>query len=162
MDITRHIVNLQRQLVVAAAAGSEQVKETAGRLATALEAAGRMAILDALTEACSDITRDLAPGAVDVRLRGHGVDFVVVRPPKEEQSDKASIALPTAIKEDDASPMRITLRLPEGLKSQAERVAAVENISLNAWLVRAIASALEPTRAATRESRGSSFKGWIR
>lgn len=162
MDITRHIDTLQRQLVAAAALGGEQVQETASRLAMALEAAARLAILDALTEAAGEITRDLAPGAVDVRLRGEGVDFVVVRPPTDEQPATTSIASAPASEDVDASPSRVTLRLPEGLKTRAERTAAADGISLNTWLVRAIAAALEPTGAASREARGSSFTGWVR
>lgn len=162
MDITRHIETLQRQLLAAAAAGGEQAQEIAGRLATALEAAGRLAILDALTEATAEITRDLAPGAVDVRLRGHGVDFVVVRPPREDQPATTGVASPTASEPDDASPSRVTLRLPEGLKTRAEHAAAADGISLNTWLVRAIAGALEPTGPAAREARGSSYTGWVR
>src|SRR5450755_240182 len=119
MDITRHIETLQRQLVAAAAMGGEQVQETASRLATALEAAARLAILDALTEATAEITCDLAPGAVDLRLRGQGIDFVVVRPPGDEQPATSGVAVPIASEEDDASPSRVTLRLPEGLKARA-------------------------------------------
>lgn len=162
MDITRHIETLQRQLVAAAAAGGEQVQETASRLATALEAAGRLAILDALTEATAEITRDLAPGAVDLRLRGQGVDFVVVRPPRDEQPATTGVALPAASVQDDASPSRVTLRLPEGLKTRAEHAAAADGISLNTWLVRAIATGLEPTGPAARGTRGSSYTGWVR
>jgi HicB family len=38
---------------------------------------------------------------------------------------------------------RITLRLPEGLKDSVERAAAAEALSVNAWLVRAVAAAIE-------------------
>ena len=162
MDITRHVETLQRQLVAAAAAGGEQVQETASRLATALEAAGRLAILEALTEAMAEITRDLAPGAVDVRLRGHGVDFVVVRPPQEEPPATNSLASPASSEPDDVSPSRVTLRLPEGLKIRAEHAAATDGISLNTWLVRAVATALEPTGRAAQPARGSSYTGWVR
>ena len=162
MDITRHVETLQRQLVAAAAAGGEQVQETANRLATALEAAGRLVILEALTEAMAEITRDLAPGAVDVRLRGQGVDFVVVRPPQEEQPATTNLASPSASEPDDASPSRVTLRLSEGLKTRAEHAAATDGISLNTWLVRAVATALEPTGRAAQPARGSSYTGWVR
>ena len=162
MDITRHIETLQRQLVAAAALGGEEAQDIASRLATALEAAGRLAILEALTEAAGEITRDLAPGAVDLRLRGQGVDFVVLRPPGETPAGTTGAALPAADEDDDASPSRVTLRLPEGLKTRAERAAAIDGISLNTWLVRAIATVLEPTGPAGREARGSSYTGWIR
>ena len=58
-------------------------------------------------------------------------------------------------------PRRTTLRWPDSLKSRAEAAAAAEGLSLNAWLVRAVGAALEP-RPAVRESRGSTFSGWVR
>ena len=63
-----------------AAAGTTETEEIAGRLVVALDASARVAILEALSEAAAEITRDLAPGAVDVRLRGRDVEFVVSRP----------------------------------------------------------------------------------
>ena len=51
---------------------------------------------------------------------------------------------------DDLS-ARITLRLPETLKAGVEAAAAREGVSANAWIVRALARALEP-RAARRSS----------
>ena len=162
MDITRHIETLQRQLVDAAAMGGDQVQETASRLATALDAAARLAILEALTEATAEITLDLAPDAVHLQLRGQGIEFVVVRPPTGELPATTSIARANASEEDDASPSRVTLRLPERLKTRAERTASADGISLNTWLVRAIATALEPTISVGRDARASSYKGWVR
>lgn len=162
MDIDRHIETLQRQLVAAAALGDEQVRDTADRLATALAAAARLAILDALTEATGEISRDLAPSAVDLRLRGQGIDFVVARPPREEPPATTGAAPPPTGEDEDASPSRVTLRLPEGLKARAERAAASDGISLNTWLVRAIAGALEPTGPGGRQAQGSSYTGWVR
>jgi uncharacterized protein (DUF1778 family) len=62
---------------------------------------------------------------------------------------------------------RINLRLPEGLKSLVEQAAAREGLSVNAWLVRAAAAALERTDPARRrERRGPQgpqrHQGWAR
>ena len=75
MQIAHHVEELQRQLLTAAAAGDAQTQETAERLAAALDPAARLAILEALAEAAGEITRELAPGSVDVRLRGREVEF---------------------------------------------------------------------------------------
>ena len=168
MQLTHHVESLQRQLLTAAGAGGAETQATAERLAAALDAAARLAILDALSEAAGEITRDLAPGAVDVRLRGRDVEFAVSKPADDDPAHRAAVPTPVAAgtptgtdEADDASTARVSLRLPESLKVRAEAAAAVEGLSLNSWLVRAVSTALEP-RPAVRESRGSSFTGWIR
>lgn len=165
MNITPHVENVQRQLVAAAAAGGDEAREAAGRLASALDAAARLAILDVLAEAAGEITRDMAPGSVDLRLRGRDVEFIVVRPAVDIAATpvaSASIAAGPADDSDDASTSRTTLRLPDALKVRAERAAEAEGISLNAWLVRAATAALEPARSPSRETHGSSYTGWVR
>ena len=130
-------------------------EEQASRLATAIEAAARLAILEALAEAAGEISRDLAPGSVDARLRGREVEFVVAKP----RSDPPPPAV--MAETDDASTTRTTLRLPDAVKALAEQEAAAEGISLNTWLVRAITAALDPRRR-QRSTQGSSVTGWVR
>ena len=60
---------------------------------------------------------------------------------------------------------RLNLRLPEGLKAKIEEAARREGLSLNAWLVRAAAAAVEGTQAQmSRRSPGGSqtYTGWVR
>ena len=45
---------------------------------------------------------------------------------------------------DDVSTPRTTLRLPDALKSRVDEAATIDGVSVNTWLVRAIASALQP------------------
>ena len=54
------------------------------------------------------------------------------------------------------------MRLPDALKARAAEAAAAEGVSLNTWLVRTVAAAVEPGRPAVRESQGSSYSGWLR
>ena len=161
MQITPHVEQLQRQLLSAAAAGGPEIEELAGRLAQALDAAGRLAILEALAEAVGDITADLSPGSVDLRLRGRDVDFVVTRPTAPTASAPA-IATAEPADTDDAGTSRTTLRLPDTLKARAESAAAVEGLSLNAWLVRAVTAALETARRPVPNATGSTYTGWVR
>jgi hypothetical protein len=165
MQITSHVEELQRQLLTAAAAGGPEAQEIASRLTTALEAAARLTILETLSEAAGEITRELAPGSVDVRLRGRDVEFVVARPATQQAPEPAPTAPgePLAASEDseEGATSRTTLRLPDSLKSRAEAAATAEGISLNAWFVRAVGAALEPRRA-TPTTQGSSFTGWVR
>jgi predicted transcriptional regulator len=162
MELGQYVNDLQRQLVDAATNGAEDTRAAAERLAAGLDAATRLVLLDALSAAVGEITRDLAPGSVDLRLRGREVEFVVSQPVAEAESDDAPVA---AVDLDDASTSRTTLRLPDALKLRVDEAAAADGLSVNSWLVRAIASALQPKqrRSAQRAVRsGDNFAGWAR
>ena len=81
MDLTQYVSDLRHQLTVAAEAGGDDARALAERLTAPLESAARLALLDALSAAAAEITRDLAPGSVDVRLRGREPTFVVTPAP---------------------------------------------------------------------------------
>jgi hypothetical protein len=89
MDLTPYIDNLRRELAVAAEAGGEDARALAERLTAALESAARLALLEALSAAADEITTDLAPGSVEVRLRGRDPGFVVTPPPVEPATGEA-------------------------------------------------------------------------
>lgn len=162
MQITNYVEELQRQLLSAAAAGGPEAQEIADRLGAALDAAARLAILEALSDAAGEITRELAPGSVDVRLRGRDVDFVVATPDATPVVSTVREEPPAAPEDaDDGPTSRTTLRLPDSLKARAEAAAAAEGVSLNTWFVRAVGAALEPRRSAP-QSHGSSYTGWVR
>lgn len=163
MQIGTYVEELQRQLLTAAAAGDAETQNIAERLAASVDAAARLAILEALSDAAGEITRELAPGSVDVRLRGRDIEFAVAKPAAEQpvvSSASPSDAAPVEDAEEGAT-SRTTLRLPDSLKARAEAAAAAEGISLNAWFVRAVGAALEPRRS-TPQAHGSSFTGWVR
>jgi hypothetical protein len=164
MDLTHYVENLRRELAVAADAGGDDARALAERLTAPLESAIRLMLLEALSAAADEITRELAPGSVELRLRAGEPDFVVTPAPAEEPAETASAAaaLPDA---DEAATARINLRLPEQLKAGIERAASRDRLSVNAWLVRVAAAALAPDerRPSQRGSRlGQSFTGWVR
>src|SRR5262245_57886365 len=136
MELTPYLDTLRRELSAAAAPGGADVIRVADLLSGALDAAARLCLLEALADAAAEITSRLETTSVEVRLRGRDADFVVTdltepshppQPPVEAPADGGDLA-------------RITLRLPEPLKGQVERAAAAEGISVNAWLVRAVAT----------------------
>jgi len=162
MELGTYVNELQRQLVDAASNGAEDTRAVAERLAIGLDAATRLVLLDVLSAAAGEITRDLAPGSVDVRLRGREVEFVVTQPAGESEGDSAAVA---SVDLDDASTSRTTLRLPDALKARVDEAAAADGLSVNTWLVRAVAAALQPKerRSAQRTLRtGDNFAGWAR
>ena len=160
MELAPYLNDLQRQLIDAAATGTEETRAAADRLAAALEPAARLALLDALSAAAGEITRELAPGSVDVRLRGREVEFVVTQASADgEEPDSPTVDI------DETSTSRTTLRLPDALKAQVDDAAAADGLSVNTWLVRAVAAALQPKnrRTAQRTLRtGDTFAGWAR
>jgi len=162
MELGTYVTELQSQLVAAAENGNEETRAAAERLSSGLDAATRLVLLDALSAAAGEITRDLAPGSVDLRLRGREIEFVVsAAAPDSDPDDRPSASVDL----DEASTSRTTLRLPDGLKAQVDEAAAADGVSVNTWLVRAIAAGLEPKqrRQAQRTARtGDSFAGWAR
>jgi predicted transcriptional regulator len=162
MELGQYVSDLQRQLVDAADNGTEDTRAVAERLAAGLDASVRLVLLEVLSNAAGEITRDLAPGSVDVRLRGREVEFVVMMPNTESETEERPAA---AIDLDDPSTSRTTLRLPDALKTKVDEAAAADGLSVNTWLVRAVAAALQPKqrRSAQRTLRtGDNFAGWAR
>src|ERR1700733_11260780 len=94
MELDRYVADLRVHLAAAAESGGEDVRAVAERLNVALDAAARLVLLEALSDAASEITRELAPGAVDVRLRGRDPAFVVSRPARTESAEAAPAADP--------------------------------------------------------------------
>jgi hypothetical protein len=166
MDLSTYGDQLRRELATAAAAGGDDARALAERLTAPLESAVRLMLLDALSAAADEITRELAPGAVELRLRSGEPEFAVTPPPADDAVAPAAAGPPLADSEEGAT-ARINLRLPEQLKTAVEQAASRERLSVNAWLVRAVATALaheDPSsRPPSRSGRiGQAYTGWVR
>ena len=117
----------------------------------------RLALLDALSAAADEITRDLAPGSVHLRLRGREPSFVVTPPPAEplDQAAPRPPLPPVAPQDDEGAMARINFRLSEHLKGRIEEAAERAGLSVNAWLVRAAAAALDGAATSRRTDRAA-------
>ncbi|WP_433610690.1 hypothetical protein [Prescottella agglutinans] len=173
MDLTPYVTALQNDLAVAAEAGGPEARALAERLTAPLDSAVRLALLDALSAAANEITRDLAPGSVDLRLRGREPGFVVTPPPAPAAFDEpaapeeAPTAPPRPADVEDGPMTRINLRLTQDLKDRVEDAARAAGLSVNAWLVRAATAALDENATPRRPERrapigGDRFTGWVR
>lgn len=171
MDLTPFVDNVRRELAVAAEAGGAEASALAERLTAPLASAIRLALLDALSAASDEITRDLAPGSVEVRLRAGEASFAVTLP-AAGQAEPVAAAVPeppaAPLPEDEGATARINFRLPENLKTRVEEAAAAQGRSVNAWLVRAASAALNPSERATPPApaggghRGAQrYTGWV-
>ena len=177
MDLQPYVDNIQRQVAIAAEAGGDDARALADRLLAPLDAAIRLTLQDALVAAADEITCELAPGSVELRLRGRDPEFVVTPPAAESSgadSDESESSVPPAGpgavgpgEADDGAMSRINLRMTDQLKGRVEQAALGEGLSVNSWLVRAATAALErPEPGPRRESRmprsGQRYTGWAR
>ena len=94
----------------------------------------------------------------------------------EGDDDKAANGWPVAAtgvaalasaEADESAMSRINLRMPDHLKARIEHTAGSEGLSVNAWLVRAAAIALERTDSGRRRERrapqgAQRHTGWVR
>src|SRR3954465_13087602 len=150
MDLTAYVDALRNSLRTAAAAGGGQGEENppplpdntepARLLADTMEPAVRLAVLDALSAMAAEVTAALDGDVVEIRVRGRDPEVVVTRVHATEPAPAAPIEEPG----DDGGTARISLRLPEALKSRAEAAASAQGGSLNAWLVPAAPHAAHP------------------
>ncbi|HTM84801.1 MAG TPA: histidine kinase [Mycobacterium sp.] len=161
MDLQPYLDAVRHELGVAAAAGGADAEALAQRLTAPLESALRLALLEALSEAAEQITRELAPGSVYVRLSGRDPQFTVEAAEPELPVTPAVADVTSALPDEDGGTWRVTLRLPENLRTGVETAARRDGVSVNAWLVRAATAALG---GAARRNRGAdkTFSGWVR
>ncbi|MEV5873277.1 hypothetical protein AB0L75_03420 [Streptomyces sp. NPDC052101] len=170
MELREYVEALRDELVAACAAGDAETRAVAERLVAPLDSAVRLTLLKVLSAAAEEITQDLAPGSVDLRLRGMEPSFVVT-PPSGDDSQVEDTADETGDAASDWSTgalsgamsgatARINFRPPQAMKEQIEEAASRQGISVNAWMVRASAAALANSR---RSPRGrQQFNGWVR
>src|SRR6266508_3709933 len=134
MDFMPHVDSVRRDLAAAAEAGTSEVRDAA------------------------EVTAQLESAVVEVRLRGRDADLVVV-----DAGDAPAAPTPPTPAETDEGTSRISLRLPESLKSRVEAAAADTGLSVNAWLVRAISQTLDtPAQAGPARVVGRRISGWVR
>jgi hypothetical protein len=169
MDLAPHLSDLRNQLAAAAEPAGSEARDLADRLTATLESTFRLALLEALSVAAAEITQELAPVSVELRLRGRDPEFVVVVPAAVEHPAPEVPSAPTAV--DDDAMTRINLRLGQDLKDRVEDAARASGMSVNAWLVRAAASAVAdrpptgpPTGSSpwTRALGSDHYRGWGR
>nr|WP_255645020.1 hypothetical protein [Actinoplanes polyasparticus] len=142
MDLTPYLETLRADLKAAAAPAGPETTRAAELLGHSLESSARLALLEALSDAAAEITTRLPDASVEVRLRGRDADLVVNHHAPEPPQPPAPPAPPAAPVPPDGDLTRLTLRMPESLKTHVEQTAAAEGISVNAWLVRAVTAAV--------------------
>ena len=134
MQITTYVEALREDLASLASLGDESMARAGERVAAALESSLRLRLLDVLAAAAEELSQQLPDGRAELRLVS-GEPVLAFVP--DERTPSPSVGL------GDDLQARISLRLPEALKARVDAAAAQEGISVNAWLVQAIARGLE-------------------
>ena len=178
MDLSTYVTRLREDLASAAAAGDEQTQRTGALLGAAIEPAARLALMNALADLAAEVTEALGDRVVEVRLDGRDVR-VAVSPgdAPADEPEAETVDSPFAgfggrgfagFGGDAGDISRVTLRLVEQIKNQAEQAAANQGMSLNSWVAQAVQGALaghqhgKPGRRDGRDGRdGKRVKGWV-
>lgn len=151
MDTTPFLDAIRGDLQ-AITSGDESSAAVAERLSRALESSLQLRLLDAFGEAALELSDQLPSGHVEVRLAGRDVQLVLVDAAEPERE-------PAAPRDDEGATARLTLRMPDALKTRVERASESEGVSTNTWLVRAVTRALDGQTGGRRRA-GSRITGY--
>jgi hypothetical protein len=138
MHLESYVEAVREDLARVAAVGDESTARAAELLVAALEPALARRLQEALAAAALELSAQLDGGTVDLRVAGDDLRLVYSGGPGQEAPEPS----------DEALTARITLRLPESLKSRLEAAATAAGVSVNTWLVRTLGRQLEPRPAA--------------
>jgi hypothetical protein len=145
MEMARFVEALESDLAAIAAVGDDETRAAAERVLQAIRGSAGLRLLDALGEAALELNAQLPSGHVEVRLAGQDPALVYVG--EEEVAPEPSA--------EDGMTARISLRLPESLKTSIEAAAAREGVSVNSWLVRALSRGVAgPVQRSGKRLRG--------
>jgi hypothetical protein len=151
MDLETYLESIRRSVHNATALADDQTRSVAERLAATLDDAGKLALIAALSDAAAEISRDLSPGSVELRMAGTRPEFVVTPAPgqltagDDHEEDEQDQPVQPELDADEPT-ARITLRLPVSVKAKVDEAAAAEGLSANAWLMRTVLGALSGGR----------------
>jgi hypothetical protein len=177
MDLTPYITSLREDLAATASAGDEQTRRTAAVLSAALEPAVRLALMNALADLAAEVTTHLPEHVVEVRLDGRDVRVVVTGSPVTEREPAAHQAPPPPplppLGEGGENIARMTLRMVEQIKGQAEQAASAQGVSLNTFISQAVQGALHgashrhgeaksKAKPQPGENTDSHLHGWVK
>lgn len=155
MQLEPYLERLHEEAGRALALADEQTRATAERVLISLDPALRLTLLKAITDVAAVVTASLDGDVVEVRMRGDEPDVQVQR-----GLVAASVPVEPSVPEsEDAGVARVSLRLPESLKQQAEQAAENQGQSLNTWLTSAIRAHLSIRQSGARRS-SNRVTGW--
>lgn len=172
MNLTVFVERVRHELALAAEAGGPDAVALADRLTAPLASALQLVLLEALSTAADEITRELAPGSVEVRLRGGEPSFAVTASTVGPAAPPLAPVMAPSELDDlpmdaEGATARINFRVPDALKARIEDAAAAQGRSVNAWLTRAASAALRMPSQTTTDEKSAGRRttqhvtGWV-
>lgn len=145
MELSEYIETLRREVASITRVAGEDVARAGQLIAEALDSSIRLTLLDVLAGAAAEITSRLDSTEIELRLSSGNPTFAVLHAPQDlaPPSPPPAAGPERGESEEESGTSRVSLRLPDGLKTRAEQAAARDGLSLNAWLVRAASRALD-------------------
>ena len=141
MELDHYLESVRRSVENATALADDQTRSVAQRLGATLDDAGRLALISALSDAAGEISRELSPGSVELRMAGGRPEFVVTPAPSQltgpdETDDDIDDETDTDVTDQltldaDEPTARITLRLPMSIKNKVDEAAAAGHPELD-------------------------------
>jgi hypothetical protein len=161
MELSEYTEALRREVATITRFAGEDVARAGELISDALDSSIRLTLLDVLSGAAAEITSRLDDTAIELRLSSGDPTFAVVHALRELAPPPPPPPPPPGVGpdqargegEEESGTSRVTLRLPDGLKSRADAAAARDGQSLNAWLVRAASRALDDQAAGPAQAQ---------
>ncbi|MCW2924584.1 MAG: histidine kinase, partial [Thermoleophilia bacterium] len=162
MHLDPYIERVQDDLRAAASLGNPELAHAVDHLARTLDASLRLSLIDAVGAAADELGAELAPDAVTVQLEDGAPRLVVHREEPGAPAPLPATSVPEPMDDDDQAELaRVSLRIGAALKRQVEAAAAAEHVSVNTWITRALATALQADpHPASRITRRGQLRGW--
>jgi hypothetical protein len=147
MDLGPVIGGIAADLRRAASVGGEATERVADLLVSGAEPAIRLRLIEALHIAARELEGSSPGVTVEVRLEGRDpvLSLVTAATPADETAEAGTGPGLGGYADDEL--LRLTIRLPEGLKSHVEQQATSAGASINSWIVAALARALDAPSA---------------
>jgi hypothetical protein len=150
MDLAPHLEAIRTDIETLV--GADEALTTAlDRMARPLEASLQLRLLDVLGDGALELTEQLSAGHAEVRVAGRDARLVYVATPESP---------PTPVVDEDGGTARLTLRMPDALKAAVEEAADAVGMSVNAWLVQAVQSAVGRPRQQRRRPAANRITGY--
>jgi hypothetical protein len=154
MELTPHLEAIRGDLE-SLIASEEALAAALERMARPIEATLQLRLLDVLGDGALELTEQLPSGHTELRVSGRDASIVFVGPP-----ETAPEPPPPAPDDDDGGMARLTVRMPDALKSAIEAAADAAAQSVNAWLVQAARSALNRGNDPGKRATGNRIWGF--
>lgn len=124
MKMSKFIELLSSDIKALGKLGGQELDSAVSRLIPTLAPVLRTRLLEAFTEIAVELSEQLPGAHLEARIQGDEIELIYVEDGSIVRENPADLNA------------RITLRLPEDLKSRIESAATKEGISLNSWLLK--------------------------